>query len=165
MILIIDDYVIDPSCGSGGFLIIALEHMWDKIEKNGKKKKWDRDTITRKKKDLATKFIQGIDKDSFLAKVTKAYMAIIGDGRGGIFSENSLYRKSEWKDNTNSKIELGKYNVLFTNPPFGIKIPIRGENVLSQFHLAKKWRYDKKKNTWIEGSIYENKRPPPGFVH
>ncbi len=156
----IDDYVIDPSCGSGGFLIIALEHMWDKIEKNGKKKKWDRDTITRKKKDLATKFIQGIDKDSFLAKVTKAYMAIIGDGRGGIFSENSLYRKSEWKDNTNSKIELGKYNVLFTNPPFGIKIPIRGENVLSQFHLAKKWRYDKKKNTWIEGSIYENKRPP-----
>jgi type I restriction enzyme M protein len=152
--------VIDPSCGSGGFLIIALEHMWSKIEIQGKKKKWDRDTITRKKKDLASKFIQGIDKDSFLAKVTKAYMAIIGDGRGGIFSENSLHNPNDWNENAQSKITLGKYDLLFTNPPFGAKIPIRGDRILSQYHLAKKWSFDKKTEVWTEGGKYADKRPP-----
>ena len=39
---------------------------------------------------MASKSFRGFDKDAFLAKVTKAYMAIMGDGRGGVFCENSL---------------------------------------------------------------------------
>ena len=85
-----EEMIIDPACGSGGFLIVALEHVWQKLEREAKKKKWSTVQLDRKRREVASKFFRGIDKDSFLAKVTKAYMAIIGDGRGGVFCENSL---------------------------------------------------------------------------
>lgn len=155
-----DEYVIDPACGSGGFLIVVLEHMWKKIEAEGKKKKWNRDYITAKRSAVATKFIHGLDKDSFLSKVTKAYMAIIGDGRGGIFSENSVHEPKSWKEVTRSKIQLNKYHIVVTNPPFGVKIPIKGDSILSQYDLAKKWKYDKDSDVWNVTNQMVNKRPP-----
>jgi type I restriction enzyme M protein len=155
-----DEYIIDPACGSGGFLIVALEHVWKKIELEGQKKKWSADLISQKKRETATKFFRGIDKDSFLTKVTKAYMAIIGDGRGGIFCENTLLDPKEWKVKTRDKIELSHFDVLMTNPPFGAKIPIKGENILSQYELGKKWKFDKKTEKWIITSKYADKRPP-----
>jgi type I restriction enzyme M protein len=62
---------------------MALEHVWNKMEALAKEKGWSPVQIERKKRDVASKCFRGLDKDSFLAKVTKAYMAIIGDGRGG----------------------------------------------------------------------------------
>ena len=66
---------------------MALEHVWKKLEAQAKGKGWSPVQLDRKKRDIANKCFRGIDKDSFLAKVTKAYMAIIGDGRGGVFCE------------------------------------------------------------------------------
>ena len=40
--------------------------------------------------NYALKQIKGIDKDYFLSKVTKAYMAIIGDGKSGVYCDDSL---------------------------------------------------------------------------
>jgi len=87
--------ILDPACGSGGFLIMALEHVWRKLETQVKRKGWSAVQLDRRKRDIASKCFRGIDKDSFLAKVTKAYMAIIGDGRGGVFCENSLHPPKE----------------------------------------------------------------------
>ena len=84
------EMIIDPASGSGGFLIVALEHVWQRLEQEAKAKKWSAAQLDRKRREVASKCFRGIDKDSFLAKVTKAYMAIIGDGRGGVFCENSL---------------------------------------------------------------------------
>lgn len=155
-----DEYIIDPACGSGGFLIIALEHVWNKIEIEGKKKNWPQELIIHKKKDVASKYFSGIDKDSFLAKVTKSYMAIVGDGRGGIFCENSLLDLKEWDNYSQEKIKLNKFNVLLTNPPFGAKIPIKGEQILSQYSLGRKWKFDKNSLTWTKTSNFPEKRPP-----
>lgn len=155
-----DEYIIDPACGSGGFLIIALEHVWNKIEIEGKQKNWPQELIIRKKKDVASKYFTGIDKDSFLAKVTKSYMAIVGDGRGGIFCENSLLDPKEWDNYSQEKIKLNKFNVLLTNPPFGAKIPIKGEQILSQYSLGRKWKFDKNSLTWTKTSNFPEKRPP-----
>ncbi|MEM3593083.1 MAG: N-6 DNA methylase [Thermoproteota archaeon] len=152
------EYIIDPACGSGGFLIVALEYVWDKLSSEAKKKGWSETLLTAKKREVATKFFAGIDKDSFLAKVTKAYMAIVGDGRGGIFCENSLLPPEEWNTKTQDKIRLNKFNVLLTNPPFGAKIPIRGERVLSQYDLGHKWK--KEDNKWIKTSKLLDKQPP-----
>lgn len=154
------EYLLDPACGSGGFLIVALEHIWNKIEEEGKRKNWSQSTITSKKKDFANKFILGIDKDSFLAKVTKAYMAIVGDGRGGIFCQNSLLNPEEWKIQTQNKVKLNSFHVVLTNPPFGVKIPIKGERILSQYNLGFKWKFDKKSEKWIKTSKIIDKRPP-----
>ena len=118
------EMIVDPACGSGGFLIMALEHVWRQMEKEAKTKVWSDLQLDRKKRDMASKCFRGLDKDSFLAKVTKAYMAIIGDGRGGVFCENSLLPPDDWDHLTQDKVKLGTFNVVLTNPPFGTKIPI-----------------------------------------
>ena len=156
----IDEYLIDPACGSGGFLIVALEYMWSKLDKEAEKKGWSKEFLAGKRHDLASKFICGIDKDSFLAKVTKSYMAIIGDGRGGIFCENTLVPLSEWNPKTRQKISLESFDVLVTNPPFGAKIPVRGERILGQYDLGFKWKYDKKTKTWERTNKLQDKQPP-----
>jgi len=152
------EYVIDPACGSGGFLIVALEHVWRKLDEEAKKKGWSETILVTKKKEVASKFFAGIDKDSFLAKVTKAYMAIVGDGRGGIFCDNSLLPPEEWNTKTQDRIKLNKFNVLLTNPPFGAKIPIRGERVLSQYELGYEWK--KEGGRWIKTNKLLDKQPP-----
>jgi len=156
----IGEYIIDPACGSGGFLIVALEYVWNKLEKEAKRKGWSREYLAGKRKELASKFIAGIDKDSFLAKVTKAYMAIIGDGRGGIFCENSLVSPEEWNPKTRQKIELGKFDVLITNPPFGAKIPVKGERILRQYELGFKWKFNKETKEWERTNKLQDKQPP-----
>jgi type I restriction enzyme M protein len=154
------EYIIDPACGSGGFLIVALEYVWEKLEEEARRKNWSKEYLAVRKREIASKFIAGIDKDSFLSKVTKAYMAIIGDGRGGIFCENSLLPPSEWNSKTRQKIELGKFDVLITNPPFGAKIPVRGERILSQYDLGFKWKFDKEKKEWERTNKLRDKQPP-----
>lgn len=154
------EYIIDPACGSGGFLIIALEHIWSKLEEEAKEKRWSKEFLGNKKREHASKYIAGIDKDSFLAKVTKAYMAIVGDGRGGIFCENSLLPLSEWNSKTKHKIELDKFDVLITNPPFGAKIPVRGEKTLEQYNLGFKWRYNKEIESYEKTNQLYDKQPP-----
>ena len=136
--------ILDPACGSGGFLITALEHVWRQIEAQGQQKGWSERQTERRKRDIATRCFRGIDKDSFLAKVTKAYMAIVGDGRGGVFCENSLHPLADWADRRAADAApLGSFSVLMTNPPFGKKIRIKGSAVLSQYDLALKWKRDK----------------------
>ncbi len=135
--------ILDPASGSGGFLIMALEHVWKKLEAQAIEKGWGEALLERKKRDIATRYFRGIDKDSFLAKVTKAYMAIIGDGRGGVFCENALLPPDEWHYTTRDAIKLGAFDVVMTNPPFGTKIPIKGQQVLAQFDLGYKWKKDK----------------------
>ncbi len=156
----IGERVIDPACGSGGFLIIALEYIWGILEEEAKKKNWSKELLGSKKRELASKYISGIDKDSFLAKVTKAYMAIVGDGRGGIFCENSLQPPQEWKPKAKQAISLGKYDVLVTNPPFGAKIPVRGNKVLEQYDLGYKWRFNRETNAYEKTNKLYDKQPP-----
>jgi len=135
--------VIDPACGSGGFLIVTLEHLWAQLEAEGKRKKWPTPTLEQRKRDVAQQYVRGLDKDAFLTKVTKAYMAIVGDGRGGIFCEDSLDETKNWKDGARALIKLGKFDVVLTNPPFGSKIKVAGARKLGQYELAKIWKKPK----------------------
>jgi type I restriction enzyme M protein len=141
------EMILDPACGSGGFLIIALEYVWKKLEALGKQKGWSAVQLEKKKRDIASKSFRGLDKDSFLAKVTKAYMAIVGDGRGGIFCENSLQPPTEWNPVTSSTINLKEFDIVLTNPPFGAQIKIKGQSTLSQFDLGHKWKRNKSSAT------------------
>jgi type I restriction enzyme M protein len=155
-----DEKIIDPACGSGGFLITALSHVWGHIAREAKRKQWTERQLLKREVDVATACFRGIDKDAFLAKVCKAYMALIGDGRGGVFCENSLLPPSEWNPIAQSKIGLGTFDVILTNPPFGAKIPIKGSSLLSQFQLGHKWvRNSTTKKPEISEKL-EDKRPP-----
>jgi type I restriction enzyme M protein len=152
--------ILDPACGSGGFLIMALEHSWKKMEVQAEAKGWSAVQLDRKKRDIASKCFRGIEKDPFLAKVTKAYMAIIGDGRGGVFCENSLLPSEGWHQGTRESIKLGSFNVVLTNPPFGTKILIKRERVLSQYELGYKWKKDKKTSKVEKTNTLHEDQPP-----
>lgn len=154
--------IIDPACGTGGFLIESLRHVWGKVDEKAKKMGWSKKRIEDEKQYVATTYFRGIDKDSFVAKVTKAYMAIIGDGRGGIFCENSLESVKEWSHKCQDKIDLGKFDVVITNPPFGSKIPIKEEKILKQFSFGHKWKFDKKLKKWELQSELNNKGKKAG---
>jgi type I restriction enzyme M protein len=159
-----EDPIIDPACGSGGFLIEALRHVWRKLDVEGEKYHWNKSNLQEEKMEVALNKIRGIDKDYFLSKVAKAYMAIIGDGKGGIFNEDSLERPENWGAMTKTKIHLGDFNVLLTNPPFGSKIPVRGEDKLKQFELGHKWKRDKKTDEWEKGKLKDKEAPQIIFI-
>ncbi|MDR0639357.1 MAG: N-6 DNA methylase [Spirochaetaceae bacterium] len=135
-----NDLIIDPACGSGGFLIEALRFVWKKIDAEGEKYHWNETDIQKVKIEFALNNINGIDKDYFLSKVAKAYMVIIGDGQSGIFTEDSLENPKNWHDTTKQKIGMDKFSVLLTNPPFGKEIKIAGEDKLKQYDLAYNWK-------------------------
>jgi type I restriction enzyme M protein len=164
MVKIVDpkpgERIIDPACGSGGFLITSLSHVWAQLRAEAKRKGWSERQLTKREFEVATDCFRGIDKDSFLAKVCKAYMALIGDGRGGVFCANSLEPLTEWPDAMRQKIRAGSFDVLFTNPPFGKKIVVKGEKILSQFDLGYKWKYDKAAKRWERTASLRDKLPP-----
>jgi type I restriction enzyme M protein len=132
--------IIDPACGSGGFLIAALEHTWEHLRKESQLKGWNDRQLLRREIEVATAHFRGNDKDAFLAKVCKAYMALVGDGRGGIFCANSLVAPSDWPAIMQDKIRLGKFDVVLTNPPFGKKIVVKGSSIMAQYKLGHKWK-------------------------
>lgn len=152
--------IIDPACGSGGFLITALGHVWEHVRREARRKNWSDRQRLKREVDVATDCFRGLDKDAFLAKVCKAYMALIGDGRGGVFCENSLSPPREWHPVTQARVPLGGFDVVLTNPPFGAKIPIKGAGVLSQFDLGHKWDRDKTTRHPTRSSHLSESRPP-----
>jgi len=135
-----DDKIIDPACGSGGFLIETLKSVWSKMDDKYTKLGWKQHEIEREKTHVATKNFRGIDKDYFLSKVAKAYMNLVGDGTTGIFCEDSLEEAQNWNQETQSKIQLGCFDIVLTNPPFGKEIKVVGKDKLQQFNLAYEWK-------------------------
>lgn len=137
------DMIIDPACGSGGFLVETLKLIWGKLDEEGKRIRWSKSALNEEKNAAALNCIRGLEKDNFLCKVAKAYMAIVGDGKTGMFCEDSLEITQNWDAATRQKIDLGKFDFVFTNPPFGKDIKITGEEKLAQYELAQKWQYAK----------------------
>lgn len=113
----VGERVIDPACGSGGFLIEVLSHLKE------------RDNFIN---------IYGIDKEIDLVKICKAYMAIVGNGHLNIFYGDSLYPKS-WPKNMKKEIINESFDIVLTNPPFGAKIFIEDKKILKNYKLGHDW--------------------------
>ncbi len=139
--------IIDPACGSGGFIAHILQHL-----------------IKNKSTNY---FISGIDKDLFLSKLAKIYLTILGESEYHIFCENSLENPKNWKVETQEKIQLGSFDLILANPPFGAKIPVIGENLLKQYELGYFWGenpllngLDNNKAKWLISKDLRDKQPP-----
>lgn len=133
--------ICDPACGSGGFLIYALEHVWRLMESSPRYR--NSPALNREKQEIAQHCFFGIDKEIDLVKIAKAYMAIAGDGRGGIVQENSLHPASEFKDRARDLFTIGdafrEFDIVFTNPPFGSKIKVLKQEA-AHFKLGHSWK-------------------------
>lgn len=150
--------IIDPCCGSGGFLVEALRHVWRGVDARGAELGWPETEIHTEKQKVAIDKFRGIDKDSFLSKVAKSYMAILGDGRGGVFCENSLEKIENWEQKTRDGVQLGAFDVVITNPPFGKKLAIESEELLQAYDLGHTWKSEKG-GPFKKGGV-QDKQPP-----
>lgn len=110
------DLVIDPACGTGGFLVEALMSMQRKHPDSS-------DEIAR----WAQKHIYGIEKDAIGVKLTKAIMQIAGDGSANCVRGDSV-RTFQWPSKypelNSGQFAPGRFSVVVTNPPFGSKLKV-----------------------------------------
>ena len=156
--------IIDPACGSGGFLVESLRYIWNKAEIEFDGLGWPKHEIEIEKQKIAIKNIRGIDKDYFLSKVAKAYMALLGDGRGGVFCENSLENPDHWNKKTKDEVKMEYFDVVVTNPPFGSKIPVKGEDILKQYDLGHSFKEDKKTGKYTKDKLQQKETPQILFI-
>lgn len=90
--------VLDPACGSGGFLVMVLDHVRHQIAKNIYPEdsdalleaKSNNDIVVEKVRRYAEKMIFGFDFDPDLRKAARMNMVMAGDGHANIFNINSL---------------------------------------------------------------------------
>lgn len=100
--------IIDPACGTGGFLTESFKVLLNNYEKSG--------TLTDKARDfLSKRCFYGVDvRDENISR-TRLNMFLVGDGHTHMYADNSL-KPSKQK----GKSILGKkYQYVITNPPYG----------------------------------------------
>ncbi|MEM2941635.1 MAG: N-6 DNA methylase [Thermoproteota archaeon] len=159
------DRILDPACGTGGFLVVAFNYVSEKI-RQAERKTWKNPETptTAEEKQLfkkiheAGKMIFGLDFNANLVKTAQMNMIMNNDGRGGLFCVNSLLKPSAWPKAVQEVIELGTMDIVMTNPPFGTKIKIEGQDILDQYDLAHTWR--KENGKWVMESTLRNAMPP-----
>jgi type I restriction enzyme M protein len=159
------DLTLDPACGTGGFLITAMNHVIEKI-REAEIRKWKGD-LTRATEPVrdriqqyAQKFIVGLDFNPELVKASKMNMVMNNDGAGGLFQANSLENPAVWTEDVRKRDLMGTVDRLFTNPPFGSKIPITDPAILEQFDLGHVWNYDRMADRWVMTAAVHKSQPP-----
>ena len=140
------DRIFDPACGTGGFIVIAFNYISEKLRQKHKTK-WNNPIKPTEveEKNLFDEIheaglnIFGTDFNSNLVKAAQMNMIMNNDGRGGLFSVNSLKDPNKWQKEAKEKIQLGSMDIVMANPPFGAKIKIESMEILEQYDLAHSW--------------------------
>lgn len=157
--------ILDPACGTGGFLITAMNHVIEKV-RAAEIQKWGgnieraENAIRQRVQRFADSFIVGVDLNPNLVKASKMNMVMNNDGAGGLFQANSLKNMGTWDDELRSRQLFGQVDLLFTNPPFGSKIPIDEPSVLESYDLGHIWSYDAGSDTWTITDAIQRSQPP-----
>jgi type I restriction enzyme M protein len=137
--------IIDPTCGSGGFLISALNYLKEN------------NTDLSIEKTVSNQLF-GLDINKSIARIAKMKLLLEANGKTNIQCTNSL------EDLDSLKLSLGHtegFDLILANPPFGAKIT--NSSTLHNFDLGYKWtnnenQYFKTKN------IYPNQSAEVLFI-
>lgn len=136
------DMVIDPACGSGGFLVHTFNYVRTRHQ----------DALAG---DYASRMLWGFDIDQRAIQVAKALMVIAGNGAANILRVNSLFKQEYTfrqmdllaRENSVPAMSIDDvmktrvrgfrgFDVLLTNPPFAGEI--REPLLLNSYELAHK---------------------------
>lgn len=157
--------VLDPACGSGGFLVMVLDHvrkkiaaeMYPELDEVLITEKYNSYEVNERVKNYAENSIFGFDFDPDLKKAARMNMVMAGDGHANIFHVNSLAYPNWEHPQEIEKIKIaieeslknmkdistnytpdarGKFDMVFTNPPFGTKVKVDKE-IAERYHLSK----------------------------
>jgi type I restriction enzyme M protein len=168
-----DKLVLDPACGSGGFLVVALAHQRRSLLASigvnpDAAVPSELRRIDRSLRKYAQSCLFGIDVDPDLRKAARMNMVMNNDGHGNILCFNSLEygiperQSKEMLAFEKLKAGHGKFDYVFTNPPFGSKIPVSDPAVLSAFDLGHSW--SRSSGVWQRGLPLKKVAPEILFI-
>jgi type I restriction enzyme M protein len=135
--------VIDPACGAGGFLASVVRHH----RASG---------CNERELAAAVSSLYGIEKDGYLANLARLHVSLLSGGHPKVVCGDSLAMRDERREPL--KLPDG-FDVVLTNPPFGVKIVAASPEVQRAFALGWKWRLDQTK-AWQQTSDLASSVPP-----
>ena len=118
-----EDYVLDPTCGSGGFLLETLLQVWNDTDAGFA----GQGNLARIKSDFAAQNVYGIEIHPTLARICKISLLLHHDGHTNIEADKSCLSPNL------SKPRLQKdrqFDLIVGNPPFGTKVANGDEDQL-----------------------------------
>ncbi len=142
-----DDTVMDPACGSGGFLLHALDHVRrsaGEFHKEGSAEHFDH------WHSFAEKRLFGIEINEEIARVAKMNMIVHDDGHTNVIGndaleplvtigqKNATFSKIIGIDTTTGKRDEAKgFDKITTNPPFGAVVKEELHSYLKTYELSR----------------------------
>ena len=134
--------VLDTSCGSGGFLLYAL----DKVRNQASDYYPNHGNDTKQYAkwfpywhDFAAKNLYGIEISEQISRAAKMNMIIHDDGHTNVVTSDGLVSDEELTTKTgNQGFKYGTFNFIITNPPFGSSIRLSEQAYLKTYQLGKK---------------------------
>ncbi|GAB3996027.1 N-6 DNA methylase [Nocardioides marmoraquaticus] len=167
--------LLDPSCGTGGFLITAMNHALTHID-NEERAEWvepargtdqERDELFRRRADYFVSKVHGLDLNPGLVRAAKMNMVMNNDGSGGLWQANTLANPRTWSGDAAERVALGSIDCVVANPPFGANILIDDQQILEQYDLAAMWDRTAtgwQKRTDSNGKAVLQKSQPPEIL-
>jgi len=114
------DLVLDPACGSGGFLLHALDH----IRREGERLFPGAKNVVKRYSywhDFAAHNLYGIEINDEIARVAKMNMILHDDGHTNVIGEDALV-KFERYSYLRAGFKSEGFDLILTNPPFGASV-------------------------------------------
>lgn len=103
-----DDKVLDPACGTGGFLVSTYNHILEQHDGQNDPNKKEKPLTPDERKKLMSN-LQGYDIDPTMVRIAQVNMYLHQFKNPQIFQYDSLTSEERWND---------KYDVILANPPF-----------------------------------------------
>lgn len=121
------EIVLDPACGSGGFLLSALNFV---------RRNYSEPIIG----DYAAQNLIGFDINTGIARIAKMKLLLESSSAAHITCANTLERTSQEIISTHTlALERGGFDIVLANPPFGTTGKIMNRQTLVNFDLGRKW--------------------------
>ncbi len=126
-----EDKVIDPSCGSGGFLLYAMDEVRAFAESS-----YDEFEAYTHWHGFAEKKLFGIEINDQIARVCKMNMIIHDDGHTNIIGFDALSDFEKFQK-INDEFKPESFDLVLSNPPFGATIKKKESSYLKNFDLGR----------------------------
>lgn len=128
--------VLDTSCGSGGFLLYALDKVREQANDFYDPIKDEKDHF-RHWHDFAEKNLFGIEINDQIARTAKMNMIIHDDGHTNVIASDGLLSDTEMQAKSgNKEFKYNSFDFIITNPPFGSSIKQTEKAYMSLYNLA-----------------------------
>jgi len=129
-----DALVLDTACGSGGFLLHALDKVRGEASTYFKP---GTDKHYRHWHDFAQNNLYGVEINEQIARTAKMNMILHDDGHTNVIAADGLVPDSEARERTrNQGFKYGRFDFIITNPPFGSTVKQTEKAYLHQYRLA-----------------------------